>query len=192
MIQMLEILSKIHAQGIVYRDLKPENICIGLNNPNKIYLIDFGLAKPFMVKKKDEKGRERMEHIPLSEGRNLIGTPRYASLHSHNGLELSRRDDLESLIYVGVFLLRGTLPWCGIQAESRVEKYIMIKESKIETTPQELCEGLPVEVAEIAAYTKGLEFAETPDYAMMLSALRKCMNRLNLKEGEIAFSKDEK
>ena len=189
---MLEILSKIHAQGIVYRDMKPENICIGQKNPNKIYLIDFGLAKHFMVKRKDEKGRQRMEHIPQSEGKHLIGTPRYASLHSHNGLEQSRRDDLESLIYVGVFLLRGTLPWCGIQAESRVEKYIMIKESKIETTPQELCEGLPDEVADIAAYAKGLEFTETPDYAMMLSALRKCMSRLNLKEGEIIFAKDEK
>lgn len=65
MLQMLEILQKTHAQGIVYRDMKPENWCAGLNgNSNKIYLIDFGLAKPFMVKTKDEKGCSRMEHIP--------------------------------------------------------------------------------------------------------------------------------
>lgn len=106
-----------------------------MTNPNKVFLIDFGLAKPFMIQTKDEKGNKRMEHIPLTEGRNLIGTPRYASLHSHNGLEQSRRDDLESLVFVTVFLLRGTLPWCGIQADSRVEKYIMIKECKEETTP---------------------------------------------------------
>lgn len=105
----------------------------------------------------------------------MLGTARYASLHSHNGSELSRRDDLESLIYVIVYLLRGTLPWCGIQAESRVEKYIMIKESKQETTPQELCDGLPEEMTDLAVYVRSLEFEDSPDYPQMIASLRKCL-----------------
>ena len=40
---------------------------------------------------------------------------RYASVHAHLGRTGSRRDDLESLAYTLVFLLRGRLPWQGYQ-----------------------------------------------------------------------------
>ena len=68
----------------------------------------------------------------------------------------------------------------------------MIKERKQETTPEELCDGLPEEMTEIAMHIRSLGFQDTPDYAQMLSSLRKCLFRLNLKEGEISFPKDEK
>ena len=127
---MVDTLEKIHSQGIVYRDVKPENICVGIRNPNKIFLVDFGLAKHFMKKVTDEKERTKMVHIPLSDGHSLIGTPRYASVNSHMGLEQSRRDDLESLVYVIVYLLNGSLPWCGLDYETRQEKYVKIKYTK--------------------------------------------------------------
>jgi hypothetical protein len=40
-----------------------------------------------------------------------MGTPRYASIAAHLGHEIARKDDIESLFYVILYFLRGSLPW---------------------------------------------------------------------------------
>ena len=102
-LEMIDRIKVIHNKHYIYRDIKPENIMIGdITNYSSIYLIDFGLAK--LYKNMDGK------HIPENIRRGLVGTPRYASINSHNGIELSRRDDLESLAYMLIYLVKGTLP----------------------------------------------------------------------------------
>jgi serine/threonine protein kinase len=58
-IQITTILRDIHNQGIIYRDVKPENFLIGNNNFDKIYVVDFGLAKYYMVSEDDDKKEEK-------------------------------------------------------------------------------------------------------------------------------------
>ena len=85
--------------------MKPDNFLIGLGRKSNIlYLIDLGLAKKY----RDPKNHQ---HIPYRENKNLTGTARYASINAHLGIEQSRRDDLEGIGYVIIYLLRGWLPW---------------------------------------------------------------------------------
>ena len=71
---------------------------------NKVFLIDFGLAKRYI-------DRKSKQHIPYRDGKGLIGTIRYASINTHLGIELSRRDDMESIGYCLLYFIKGKLPW---------------------------------------------------------------------------------
>ena len=88
-----------------------------------IYLIDFGLSKKYIDPKTGE-------HIKFKNNHRLNGTPRYASIHALEGYELSRRDDLESLCYVLVYLLKGSLPWARIKNKNKYDKYKIIQNMK--------------------------------------------------------------
>lgn len=58
-------------------------------------------------------------------------------------LEQSRRDDMESLGYVFMYFLRGSLPWQGLKAATKRQKYERISEKKMSTPIEELCKGFP-------------------------------------------------
>ena len=135
--QMLNRIEYIHKRHYLHRDIKPENFCIGNEeNTNTIYLIDYGLAKRF----KDNKTNQ---HIPYREGRDFIGTARYASINAHLGLEQSRRDDLISIGYNLIYMLKGGLPWQGIKGKDRI---IKLAQKKIQIPNDVLCNGLPNEL----------------------------------------------
>jgi len=94
------------------------------------------LAKPY----KDLKTGKRFEKTYTH---SLIGTARYASIPAHEGVEQAPRDDLESMCYIMLYLLRGGLPWEGVLADNTQEKYDIIRQVKIKRTSEILCKGLP-------------------------------------------------
>lgn len=167
--QALARVEFLHNKGFLHRDIKPDNFLIGAGKQQDIvYMIDFGLSKRFM---KDGK------HIEYAEGKKLTGTARYCSLNTHQGLEQSRRDDLEALGYSLIYLLKGSLPWQGIKVQEKEDRYKKIKEAKMSTSLETLCEGIPKEFIEYMKYVRNLKFDEKPDYQMLRDLLRNLFYR---------------
>lgn len=135
--QMVTRLEYIHSRQFIHRDVKPDNFAIGRGMKSTlVYIIDFGLARHY----RDPKTNQ---HIPYKEGKSLTGTARYASIWTHKGVEQSRRDDIEGLLYVLIYFLKGKLPWQKQIAKDKDEKYKKIMELKISTSVEELCKELP-------------------------------------------------
>ncbi len=125
----------MHSKDFIHRDIKPENFLVGgRDGPNTVYLIDFGLAALY-------RDSASGFHIPFNTHRSLVGTARYASVNTHLGVEQSRRDDLESIGYLLVYLMKGALPWQGLRAAGKKEKYNLIMDKKMNTSIEELCSG---------------------------------------------------
>ena len=171
--QMISSVEYLHNKYFIHRDIKPDNFVMGLgNHQNQLFILDFGLCKRY-------RDSTTHEHIPYQEGKDLTGTARYASVNSLKGCEVSRRDDMESLGYIWIYLLKGSLPWMGLEAKDKISKYKRIYEVKEKTTPDELCAGYPSEFAEYLKMVKKLEFTETPQYSLY----RKMFRDLFIKKG---------
>lgn len=135
--QMIGRLEYVHSRQFLHRDIKPDNFVMGCGQKSKlVYILDFGLARQY-------RDPQTNQHIPYREGKSLTGTARYASINTHRGIEQSRRDDIEALLYVLIYFLKGELPWQKMVAKTKEEKYRKIMAVKIATSVEKLCEDLP-------------------------------------------------
>ncbi|KAI0056881.1 kinase-like protein [Artomyces pyxidatus] len=164
--QMLHLLESLHAQDYVHCDIKPANFLLGTRkSPSQLYIADMGLARRY----RDPVTRS---HIVCEDNLPPIGTARYASIRSHQGFRQSRRDDLESVAYVLINLLRGSLPW----QHSKVDSQIVAKKT---TFLAQLRTKIPNEFSVYINYTWSLRYDEDPDYEY----LRNLFQDLFIREG---------
>lgn len=169
--QLISRIEFIHSKNFIHRDIKPDNFLMGLGKKgNVVYIIDFGLAKKY-------RDTRTQQHIAYKENKNLTGTARYASINTHLGIEQSRRDDLESLGYVLMYFNRGSLPWQGLRAANKRQKYERISEKKMSTPIEELCKLSPSEFTTYLSYCRSLRFDERPDYSYLRQLLRNLFHR---------------
>ena len=172
-IQMIERLEYIHLKNYIHRDIKPHNFLMGIDDPDILYLIDFGLSKKYRSK----KGK----HIKFSINNNITGTPRYCSINGLRGAEQSRRDDLESLFYVIIYFFRGNLPWQNLKIKSRQERFNRINYLKKNISYKILCKNLPQELYNFGTYIKRLKFEEDPDYNFLRNCFYSILKNINEK-----------
>ena len=171
--QKIEI---VHELGYVYRDVKPENFVMGIGkNSNDVYMIDFGLCKRY-------RDSHTKLFVPYKESVSMVGTIRYSSLNSHLGIDQTRRDDLESCMYLLVYFIRGELPWQRLGVEHKYEKDHIIMDCKLKITPEELCKNLPIEIQNVFEYIKNLDYYEDPDYHYIQAELSYAVEEISMNE----------
>lgn len=177
--QMLSRIEFLHSRSLIHRDIKPDNFLMGTHkNKSIVYICDFGLCKQY----KEKNGK----HIPFKEGKSsMTGTARFASINTHLGYELSRRDDLESLMYSLIYFSKGSLPWIGTKAQNRQEKYNKIFQIKINSKVNILCDKLPIEFINFFNYIKNLAFDGKPDYQYLKNILKNLYNKYKYNDDKI-------
>ena len=180
-LQILNRLKWIHSKDLIYRDVKPNNFLIGTKDPNIIYVVDFGLCKKYRSSKTGK-------HILPKITGKFQGTLKYASSNAIKGKEPSRRDDLISLGYMLIYLLKRELPW-------QVTKEVLIKKhfndliySKEKDGNGKLFENIPEGLKEYIQYTKKLKFEEDPDYSYMSSIFINILLKINMNYRTLTFS----
>ncbi|KAG1871797.1 kinase-like domain-containing protein [Suillus subalutaceus] len=177
--QLLSRLEFIHSRDFVHRDVKPANFVMGTDRAEHLVnVIDFGLAKKF----RDPK---TSAHIPYrQDDHHGVGTSLFASINAHRGIECSRRDDLESLAYMLVYFLRGTLPWRKIKGTTVAETWDAIRDKKLEALSV-LSVGLPVEFEIFFNYARGLEFEDLPDYVGLRDLFKGLAKKMKIEYDEV-------
>ncbi|XP_037941117.1 casein kinase I-like [Teleopsis dalmanni] len=170
--QMITRIEYLHSHGFIHRDIKPDNFVMGQGAESDIvHIIDFGLTKKF-------RDASTLKHIPYTKNNSLIGTARYVSINTHMDFEQSRRDDLEALGYVFMYFIRGTLPWQGIKAATKVQKFERISEKKISTTVRALCRGFPNEFVVYLDFCRQMHFEQRPDYFFLRMTLQNLLHKI--------------
>lgn len=167
--QVISSIEALHAAGFLHRDIKPDNLATALDpHIPTIYLLDFGVSSKYQISG---------FHWKYAEGVSFAGNYIFCSSNVLKGVKPSRRDDLESLAYVLVYLRCGRLPWMKLNSDNlaaRSKHY----ERKVSLNAAQVCSGLEVEYQEFLLYCRSLRFEEKPNYEYLGNLFQGLVERL--------------
>ena len=142
---ILDGIEFLHSKGVVHRDIKPNNFLI---KNDKIKISDFGFSKQIITKK---------GHIEFKNIDKIIGTANYISKNVHKLIEPTRRDDIESIIYLFLFL-EEKVSW--------IKDDLILSLREIEKEKEKLLEKNE-NYKKILLYLKSVKFADSINYKLV-------------------------
>ena len=153
-LQIFERIEVMHNHLLSHRDIKPDNFLFGIEEPKKVHLIDFGLCKRYTC--------DTGSHIESKPLTNIIGSMNYVSLNVHKHIEPSRRDDLESAVYILLYMYFGKLEWvnCDLVDTIRLKEEIIVLDET------------PLVMKQLLKYIRLLRFDSVPDYELLLRLIK--------------------
>lgn len=176
-IQMIERIQTLHNHYLIHRDIKPDNFMINISDKtNKVFLIDFGFCKRYNYDGK---------HIEFKRTTSLIGTPNYVSLNVHNGAEPSRRDDVESCLYVLIYMLFGKIFSSEPSGDPKLNpmKILALKKEQLTNIPRFLTIAFN--------YVRTIKFEEEPDYQYIIRIFSDLLLEQKKLNGELKHKEDD-
>ena len=179
-IQALERVEYVHSKNYLHRDIKPANFLVGNPDTSQIYLIDFGNARKY-------RSSRTGKHLPFNKNYKIYGTTIFLSLNVLRGIEQTRKDELESLGLVIIYLYKGYLPWSNYKFKDIFQALEKIKSIKESLPLKQLCKGLPVEIYEYMNYIKNMNFDDKPDYRYLQSLFLNILKKIGEKN-DLYFS----
>ena len=88
--QVMSAVEELHRHGFVHRDIKPDNIL--LRDDGTPVLIDFGLASPMSVTKRET------EALSIEDGKPVaVGTPGYSAPEQFTSCEATAASDIHAI-----------------------------------------------------------------------------------------------
>jgi serine/threonine protein kinase len=170
-IQLIQRIETLHSKFLLHRDVKPDNFLLGSNNI--LYLIDFGFCKRY------EHDGQHIDETNKNTS-TLIGTANFVSLNVHKGIEPSRRDDLESCIYILFYMFlsidansNSNLNWFNIKD---LKKMVNLKEQLTNSMDQQV----PIFIKKMLDNVRNLSFKEAPNYGYLIDILEKVFKENNI------------
>ncbi|NXP28267.1 VRK1 kinase, partial [Scytalopus superciliaris] len=177
-LRILDILEYIHEHDYVHGDIKAANLLLSYENPNQVYLVDYGLAYRYCPEGVHKVYKENPKKCH-------DGTLEYTSIDAHKGVAPSRRGDLEILGYCMIHWLSGHLPW-----EDNLKDPNFVRDSKIRcrdniSVLMDECfpgKNKPGEIAKYMEKVKLLSYEEKPVYQRFREILLQGLKAIGQKD----------
>ncbi|GJN20855.1 hypothetical protein PR202_gb08284 [Eleusine coracana subsp. coracana] len=203
--QLINRVEYMHSKGFIHRDIKPDNFLMGLGRKaNQVYIIDYGLAKKYKDlqthkhipyrENKNLTGTARYAsvntHLGIEQSRRddleSVGYLLLYFLRGRFGLNLTIQSLNIHAYFLSnsssashMFIVMLSLPWQGLKAGTKKQKYDKISEKKMLTSAEVLCKSYPSEFVSYFHYCRSLRFEDRPDY----SFLKKLFRDVFIREG---------
>jgi len=192
--QLICRLKLLHSKDIVHCDIKPGNFLMGTGRTgNQVYVTDFGIATNYRSPRRrvvldpeiaamfpyteDDSDDDVSEKRPDED--HLTGTAQYASIRGHFSMRPTPRDDMESLGYMLIEFLLGSLPWSNLSGPEDGIEARLILERKDSIATEELCQGVPKEFKQFFDHVRSLSHHDIPKYEWLRQNFDALFRRCN-------------